>query len=376
VQEGTLGQFIKTRIVKVIFTDELPDSRDIIVISFVSSCGVFRFIFELDEPTEERIASICRMDLIGRSIAAAVKDNITSPLLRRSKLTKQMPTVTLRRLVLSPHVRSGNVPALFADLTREYGPVFRIRPPFGKPMIFLGGPRTNEWVHRHGRVHLKAGYYFADFEKLYGASGVMPSLDGADHFRLRKAMGPAYSRSRLVGRMDNLYRFAREYMAGWKIGESIPVRNCRQMINAQISLLSLGVESQDIIDDLMEFKERALSTHIVNVLPRFMLNTPGMKRRAKTVDSLMERVQSVHTPAQRTGCPRNLADDWLSLHASDPHCREGARAARLMHLSPTNVVQIQRSARVMEISGSRERVTDSEFSGRIRSRYPRSVGWR
>ena len=33
---------------------------------------------------------------------------------------------------------------------------------------------------------------------------------------------------------------------------------------------------------------------------------------------LLERVQSVHTPAQRAGCPRNLADDWLSLHASDP----------------------------------------------------------
>ena len=49
-----------------------------------------------------------------------------------------------------------------------------------------------------------------------------------------------------------------------------------------------------------------------------MLNTPGMKRRAKTVDTLLERIQNVHTPAQRAGCPRDLADDWLSLHASDP----------------------------------------------------------
>ena len=36
------------------------------------------------------------------------------------------------------------------------------------------------------------------------------------------------------------------------------------------------------------------------------------------MDTLLERVQSVHTPAQRAGCPRNLADDRLSLHASDP----------------------------------------------------------
>ena len=64
--------------------------------------------------------------------------------------------------------------------------------------------------------------------------------------------------------------------------------------------------------------ELSLNTHIVNALPKFMLKTPGMKRRAKAVDTLLERVQSVHTPAQRAGCPRNLADAWLSLHASDP----------------------------------------------------------
>ena len=90
------------------------------------------------------------------------------------------------------------------------------------------------------------------------------------------------------------------------------------MVNAQLSPLFLSVESQDIIDDLMDFKERALTTHIVNAMPRFMLNTPGMRRRARAVDTLLKRVQAVHTPAQRAGCPRTLADDWLSLHASDP----------------------------------------------------------
>ena len=49
-----------------------------------------------------------------------------------------------------------------------------------------------------------------------------------------------------------------------------------------------------------------------------MLKTPGMRRRARAVDTLLERVQSVHTPAQRADSPRDLADDILSLHASDP----------------------------------------------------------
>ncbi len=257
--------------------------------------------------------------MIGRSISDAVEHNIANPLLRRSSLTKQIPTVPLHRLLLSPHLRSGNVPALFAELANRYGPVFEIRPPFKEPMTFLAGTATNRWVHRHGRMYLRARNYFADFEKVYGASGVLPSLDGADHFRLRRAMAPAYSRRRLENQLGQVFRFARSFMTNWTVGDSLPAsRMCRRMINAQISPLSVSVDTQDIFDDLITYKERALNTHIVRVLPKFMLKTPGMKRRAKVVDTLLERVQSVHTPAQRAGCPRNLADDILSLHGSDP----------------------------------------------------------
>ena len=186
-------------------------------------------------------------------------------------------------------------------------------------MIFLAGPQTNQWVHQSGRMYLRAKDYFADFEKVYGASGVLPSLDGADHFRLRKSMSAAYSRGRLESQLDQLYHHARNFMADWKVGEvhaATPLS--RRMINAQISPISVSVDSQDIFDDLAKYKERALFTHIVRALPKFMLNTPGMRRRAKAVDVLLARVQGVHTPAQRAGAPRDLADDLLSLHASDP----------------------------------------------------------
>ena len=312
-------QFVKTRISQAIFNNEIPDPRDTIIIGLIDTCDVFRFMFQLDEEAEERIEFICNMDLLGRSIAAAVSHHVAGPLGRRSALTKKIPVVRLRKLLLNPHIRDGNIPALFADLAQEYGPVFELRPPFAKPMIFLAGPETNSWVNNRGRMYLRAKDYFTDFEKVYGASGVLPSLDGADHFRLRKSMAPAYSRRRLMGRLDELYVYAREYMAHWTVGDSYSAtRMCRRMVNAQISPLSVSVDSQDIIDDLMTYKERALNTHILKILPKFMLKTPGMRRRAKAVDTLIERVQSVHTPAQRAGNPRDLADDILSLHASDP----------------------------------------------------------
>jgi len=320
---GALGdsgiQFVKTRISQAIFNNEIPDPRDIIIVCLVNTCDVFRFMFQLDEEAEKRIEFICNMDLLGRSIAAAVSRNLAGPIFRHSALSKKIPVVPLRKLLFNPNMRQGNIPALFADLTKEYGPVFQLRPPFVGPKIFLAGPDMNRWVNRNGRMYLRAKDYFSDFEKVYGANGVLPSLDGADHFRLRKSMAPAYSRRRLAGQLDSLYGHARNHMATWKVGDSYPATSmCRRLVNAQVSSLFVSVDSQDIIDDLMTYKERALNTHIIGVLPKFMLKTPGMRRRGRAVETLLERVHSGHTPAQRAGSPRDLADDFLSLHASDP----------------------------------------------------------
>ncbi len=318
-ETGTASQFVRTRISRAIFMNEIPDPRDVIVISLINTCDVFRFMFQLDEETEARIQAICQMDLIGRSITEAVSHNLAGPTLRRPAFAKKIPTVPLRKLLLNRHIRDGNLNALFGTLAQEYGPVFKVRPPFAKPMVFLAGLEANRWVHKHGRMYLRARDYFSEFEKVYGASGLLPSLDGADHFRLRKNLSPAYSRGRLGEQIDKLYHHARSYMASLNVGVSYPATPmCRRMINAQLSPLFIGVDTQDVMDDLMKFKERALSVHVARILPKFTLNTPGMKRRAKTLDTLMERIEKVHTPAQRAGCPRDLVDDYLSLHASDP----------------------------------------------------------
>ena len=317
--DGTATEFVASRIRRVLFNDVIPYPREVIIIGLLNTCDVLRFIFQLDDEVEARIQAISKIDLIGRAITNAVSHNLAGPALRQSSLTRKIPVVSLSKLLFNPHIRTGNVPALFADLAREYGPVFELRPPFTEPIIVLAGAETNRWVHRQGRLHLRTRDYFSDFEKVYGASGVLPSMDGADHFRLRKSLSPAYSRNRLMGDMDQLINYARKHMAEWTVGDAYPAtRMCRRMINSQISPLFVSVDSQDIFDDLAEYKERALSTHIVKALPKFMLKTPGMRRRAKSVDILLERIQSVHTPAQRADASRNLADDILSLHASDP----------------------------------------------------------
>ena len=89
--DGSRLQSVKTRISNAIFENEIPDPRDALLISLVNTCDVFRFMFQLDEAAEDRIRLICRMALIGRSIAAAVSQNMANPLLRRSAFTKKDP---------------------------------------------------------------------------------------------------------------------------------------------------------------------------------------------------------------------------------------------------------------------------------------------
>ena len=318
-QEGTAGQFIKTRINKAIFLNEIPDPRDVIIICLVNTCDVLRFIFQLDEEAEKRIEFICKMDLIGRAIAAAVGQSIVAPSLRRPSLTKPIPTVSLRDLVFNRELREGRLPAGFAILAEKYGPVFELQLPFRKNMIVLAGLKTNEWAHRMGRVFLRSKEYFEGVDKAYGVSRSMHSVDGADHFRFRKSLKPAYSRKTLTNRLDEVYDLSRAHMASWDIGATMPAQvMLRPFLNAQSSPLLASIDTQAEIVDALEYKVRVLNVGIVKMLPRFMLKTPGMRRRAKAMEKIVDRMQSTHTAAQRVGMHEDVVDAYLALHASDP----------------------------------------------------------
>ncbi|MCY3861069.1 MAG: cytochrome P450 [bacterium] len=315
---GTAVEFVKTRISRAIFNNEIPGPRDVIIICLIDTCDVLRYIFELDEESEARVEQISKMDLIGRAIAEAVSENIAVSLFQRTALTRAIPRLKLRKAVRSKHLRKGNVPAFMAELHKEYGPVFDIKVPFQGRMIFLAGPETNHWVHRHGRMHLRARDYLEDFEKVYGGVGLLPALDGADHFRYRKSIQPGYARGRLEAQLDMVFSKARENLATWNVGESgVAVTMCRNLISSELSPLTIGIDSNDVSDDIHKFKERALKTHLAKTLPKFLLHTPSMRRRAKLIDDVVDRVLRVHTPAQRAGCPRDLADELLNMHASD-----------------------------------------------------------
>ncbi len=66
---------VQSRIRNLIFSDELPDERDIVIISILSNSNLLATVFTEEEITkyEARISQIAKMDFIGQAIAEILK---------------------------------------------------------------------------------------------------------------------------------------------------------------------------------------------------------------------------------------------------------------------------------------------------------------
>ena len=74
--DGEAQREVKLRIMGVLFSDEIPDPRDIVIICLADACGIFKTILssqELDSVTP-RIEQVRRLDLIGQAMTQAIHD--------------------------------------------------------------------------------------------------------------------------------------------------------------------------------------------------------------------------------------------------------------------------------------------------------------
>ena len=76
VIDGKAERELKLRIMEVLFSDALPDPRDIVIICLADACGIFKELLaerELDL-VAERIGQVRKMDLIGQAVSSAIWD--------------------------------------------------------------------------------------------------------------------------------------------------------------------------------------------------------------------------------------------------------------------------------------------------------------
>ena len=312
---------VKARIRRALFDEEIPDPHDVTLIGLLLVCDGFPSMLEADEfeMAQERIQLLASMDLFGQAIRSAVGDS--DPASAQPERPKRLPVpkVKLRSYLKSKALRKKDLVRFLTEQYEEYGPVFRLSG-FGKGAVVLAGADMNQWVARRGRLYLRTRDYLEDFQTAWGTARSIASLDGADHFRMRKIYRAGTSRAAVEDRLDDLFRIGRERIGTWLDGAVVPGEmECQRLTGCQIAQVTTSIDPAiSVLDGLLEYEFRALKIHLMKVMPEFMLKTPRMKRYLKDVLEVYRQIHESHTIEERAGKPRDFVDDLLTLHKSDP----------------------------------------------------------
>ena len=76
IVDGEVDREVKARIFGILFSDELPSPRDIVIIGLVDACGIFKQLLSEREHkrARDRIAQVRKMDLIGQAVSGVVRE--------------------------------------------------------------------------------------------------------------------------------------------------------------------------------------------------------------------------------------------------------------------------------------------------------------
>ena len=74
--DGKAEREVKLRIMEVLFSDVIPDPRDIMIICLVDACGIFKELLSRRQlgQVAPRIEQVRKLDLIGQAMSQAIRD--------------------------------------------------------------------------------------------------------------------------------------------------------------------------------------------------------------------------------------------------------------------------------------------------------------
>ena len=117
----------------------------------------------------------------------------------------------------------GNTISMMGDLrsylTEQYlqlGPVFQVRA-FQHTFTVLAGPEANLFLLREGKTHLRSLESWTEFNSELGVTRSLGSMDGQEHFRLRRILKDGYSRSYIEKRLAAAIAIAEREIASWPL---------------------------------------------------------------------------------------------------------------------------------------------------------------
>jgi len=313
---------VQLRIMRTLFGDDIPDIRDIVIVSLASASGVFESMLSRDELAQvrERIDAISGLDLICREIAATI---------RQIKAQPPPAAPSVRPADEIPEADGlpvlGNVFGMAGDLRgfllREYqrhGPIFRVRA-LNLCWVALVGPEANVLADRISATHFRTWEQYHQFGAALGAHRVLLSMDGPEHIRMRRLLVKGYSPKMLESNLDLAHDVTLRAIEGWPQGRPMEIqRAMQQIITEQIGMFCTGLSSEEYFDDLLYFLKMNIQLNITKRLPKVMERLPKYRRARRRMQAFYERIMEAHRPEMREGKPPDFVDVLLEANRANP----------------------------------------------------------
>ncbi len=331
--DGKAEREVELRIMGVLFNDEIPSPRDVMLICLVDACYLFERLLSRSEREEvaARLDLIRHLELIGRTVFKAIRGTGIPKLGRGGAVVAANPELRARVLAAQPLADGGGIPLvgnalnmrgdIARFLARQYrtlGPVFRVRA-LSLAFTVLAGLDANKLFQREGRTYFRSLLAFEGMARAFGAHRLILNMDGDDHFQLRRALKEGYSRSYALKRMAQVYDIACGIVDGWPTERPFTVVPAVQrIVGEQVGQLCTGVSPEAYIEDLVYYLEQALAVHAMHRRPKVMMKTPRMRRARKRIEALVRSVLEAHAPENRAGKEPDLIDDVLEFHRLNP----------------------------------------------------------
>ena len=318
--DGKVIEEVRLRIMRVLFSDELPDPKDIVIISLVDACGQFEHLLSRDEleQVRPRIDLVSRMDLIGRDVALAIR-SLPPDDERHAAVAsaKEIPTVKGLPILGSALRMREDVTGFLTAEYLNHGPVFKFRL-LHRDHVALAGPEANEFVALHGDVCLSAHWAWRDFIQDLGAKRDVIGMDGPEHIRLRRAQSWGYSRGLYEQEIETAISIVRGVLKVTGRGQPVAAhRMFQRMVVEQIGTIAAGFNARGYVDDLVDFFDIMLLTRVARMAPKFLL-ARRLRKVSAPIFELFEDLFEKRVKRAQTGQKRDLIDDILALHRQDP----------------------------------------------------------
>ena len=314
---GEVEQEVRLRIMGVLFGDDIPAPRDIVIICLANACGMFeRLLGKVElEAVRERLDLVGRLDLIGQAVTRAVLTagaDVPKP-----PPPKQIPKVKGGLLLGSARAAAEDVRALFTEQYLKLGPVFEVRL-LHRRQIVLAGPEANEFLNRKGRRYLSTYGPWRGLADGFQATRLVLNMEGKEHAAMRKAFAPAYSRARFQSDLEQAGETVRRIVTRWPQGRAIkPLHAVQEIIADQTGEILAGEPASGYLDDMVAFLEILLTTSITRQLPMWPFARKFKKAQAR-VKELAEKTLQAHRPGGPLHNAGDLISDVLDLHEADP----------------------------------------------------------